>query len=133
MPNSSTDIILRNGRPVMREYYDAIRFQVESALTELEPDFKYTTRQICGEAFWRLLGTAGLRQQAGRCLAHLVAAGGIGLAFAPSKRRFPRQYHLRISAAARGIATDLQCPDQKRCIECCDTDVPSVDIEVAST
>ena len=100
MTNQSNDVILRNGRLVMREFYNAVRFQVEDAIAELRPGKKYTAKALCGEAFWTLLGTPGLRQQAGRCLAHLVSVGGIRLAFAPSKRKSKRFYCLPSSDAA---------------------------------
>ena len=114
MSFTTNDIILRNGRPVMREFYDAVRIQAEDFIAELRPGKKFSAQQICGEAFWRALGTDGLRQQAGRCLAHLVSVGGIRLVFATSKRKSKRFYCLPSSDAAapklRTLAYQGQVP-----------------------
>ena len=93
MSNKNRDIILRNGRPVWRELYDVVRYQVEDALPHLEPGERYTTEQLCGAALWQCLSPVDCRR-AGGCLAHLVANGSIGLVFAPSKQKWPRLYML---------------------------------------
>jgi hypothetical protein len=52
----------------------------------MDRDRSYSTREICGEAFWRLLGKLEKRQ-AGMCVRHLVKQGAVGLV--PVARKWP--------------------------------------------
>ena len=93
MSYQSKQITLRNGRPVARTLYEAVRHHVENALPQLVPGKRYTTEQLCGPTFWQSLSPVAC-QRAGGYLALLVANGLIGLVFAPSKRKWPRLYML---------------------------------------
>ena len=93
MSNYTRYIVLRNGRQVDRDFYDAVRYEAEAYLPQLVPGERYTTEQLCGEALWQCLSPVE-RRKAGGCLAHLVANGLIGLVFAPSKQKWPRLYML---------------------------------------
>lgn len=103
MSYTTTDVILRNGRPCIRAFCDAVRFQVGDVLPDLLPSRTYTFRQLAGEAFCRQL-SPGLRQQAGRCLALLVESGAIGLVFASPEGKSPRRYRLASCDTARPTA-----------------------------
>lgn len=81
----------RFGR-VHRLFHEAVRIQVETMMTTLEPDRAYTTRDICNEGFWALLIGRLERRQAGMCLRDLVNRGLVALS--PVQRNGKSKYPL---------------------------------------
>jgi len=76
-------------------FYEAVRRQVEAMIPMLEPGRAYTTRELCGEAFWHLLIGPLERRQAGMCLRDLVDRGLDALVPVTPKGKYPRKYRLK--------------------------------------
>ena len=90
----SDRILLTDGFSVSREFFGAIRLQIEARLPELRRDHCYTAKKLAGKTFWALL-ERGEQRMAGRCIAYMVAHHFLPLAFVDSKHEFPKWYRLQ--------------------------------------
>jgi len=72
-PTSSkifADIVLYDGSTtytVSKDFYDAVLEQVKDIIPALIHGERYTTKRLCGEAFWSLLSD-GEKRAAGKCM-----------------------------------------------------------------
>lgn len=89
-----TRIVFPDGYSVSADFLAAVKAQIADALPHLDPGYAYTTKQLCGQAFWSEL-SAGEQRNAGRCLAYLVADCMLPLVHVPGKNQYPRRYRLK--------------------------------------
>ena len=87
-------MVLDNGRTVSKEIFDAVRINVDEILPALRPGPKYTTAQLCGDAYWSPLSTAD-KHSAGMCLFQMVKSRTIGLELATCLHQVPRKYRMK--------------------------------------
>ena len=74
-------------------YEDVVRV-VEEIIPALSPDVDYTTRQLCGDEFWKPLSD-GQKRRAGKYLAHAVSIGRLPLRFSVCIHKVPKLYRLK--------------------------------------
>ena len=87
-------IVLHDGRPVSKAFYDSIRTQVELVLPALVRGESYTLKRMCGKEFWDQL--ARWEQiAAGQCMAHLVVHKKLPLDFSEPTKGNSKTYKLK--------------------------------------
>lgn len=64
-------VLLLDGSSVSKGFFDKIFKQVEGVMAAMKRDKHYTLKEICGDRFWRRLGT-GDQIMAGKCMALIV-------------------------------------------------------------
>jgi hypothetical protein len=89
--NSIILIVLHDGFPVKKAFYDLIRVRVEEIIPALQPGITYTLQTLCGEDFWQPL-TPVERSVAGRCMANMVRESRLPLAMVGCEHQSPKKY-----------------------------------------
>lgn len=93
MTTTNTSVSLYSGHKVSQSLLDSVWKQVEDVLPALEPNARYTAKELCGMVFWLELNKRECRK-AGRCLAHLVVMKKLPLKFDGPRRKYPKKYSL---------------------------------------
>lgn len=93
IPQPLTQLI--GGYSAPTALYRSVELQVKDALPLLKSDQLYTLRNLCGDEYWQILGTAFCRRLAGRCFAHLVDAGILPFEFIQYKHSPTKRYQLK--------------------------------------
>ena len=75
-----------NGRSVDTALYLAVQEHMAARMTHLQFETLYTLRKMCGESFWKSLGTITKKCDAGRAFAHMVVKGKFPFEFVQYKR-----------------------------------------------
>lgn len=95
--NESHKIIhipLHDGTWVEERFYNQLLQQVRESVPALKLEEVYTTKILCGKAFWESL-EKGERIRAGKCIAHAVARGDLPLRFAGITKANSQLYKLK--------------------------------------
>ena len=93
MSDSDFFVVMYDGYPIPKAFFDQIQQQLEKTLPTLKRSGRYKARPVLGEAFWESL-TNGERRMAGKCLAHLVSLKRVPLHFVKSNHEYPKFYRL---------------------------------------
>jgi hypothetical protein len=81
----SEEVFVCGNRKVSLEFFEIVRDQAIDMIPMMKPHVKFTAETLCGDEFWELLGTSGLRRLAGGCIAKLVRDGDLPLVMAGKK------------------------------------------------
>lgn len=84
-------MVLNDGQPVTKTFFDRVRQKVNVVIPALNPVERYTAEMLCGDEFWSALDN-GERRLAGRCLAHMVNEDLLPLRVAESNHEYPKYY-----------------------------------------
>jgi hypothetical protein len=79
---------------VSAAFYNDVLNTVSEVIHIFLPDYRYTLREIYGEASW-LQMTRGERIMAGKCMAYMVANKRLPLHFIGCPHADPKKYRLR--------------------------------------
>jgi hypothetical protein len=93
---SSTDniplmLVLNDGYPLSRTFYEHIKRHVESRLCAVSSDTIFSLKQICCPKFWDGLSD-GERRTAGICVANMAAKNELPLIQVLHKHEYPKKY-----------------------------------------
>ena len=91
--NNNSTTILSNGRSVLIDLLDFVRFVVKERIAVLSPDNAFTLRQIFGEEKWGMLNKLN-KIEAGYCMLHLVENGELPFRAVEGKHEYPKLYQL---------------------------------------
>ena len=80
------------GRYVETAVYAAVQEHMNARLPYLQFETLYTLRIMCGESFWKSLGTITKKCDAGRAFAHMVVKGKFSFEFVQYKRSVTKHY-----------------------------------------
>ena len=95
--NESLKIIhiqLHDGTWVEERFYNQLLQQIRESVPALELEEVYTTKMLCGKAFWGSLGK-GERICAGKCAVDMVLKNLLPLRFAGPTKANSQQYKLK--------------------------------------
>ena len=93
MSDLETFLLLHDGYPISKSFFDRVQQQLEERLPTLKRYKRYKAQPLLGDAFWDAMNN-GERRMAGRCLAHIVARKLVPLHFAKSNHEYPKWYQL---------------------------------------
>lgn len=83
------------GYQAPKAFYEDVAKQVALAMGSIEAGKLYTTKTLCGDAFWSGLGRNKNKRLAGRCLAHMVYKKRFPFEFVQHMRSPTKRYRLR--------------------------------------
>jgi hypothetical protein len=90
-----TYVFLHRRYAVLVELVNAIRAQLDDdRLSRLDEGCAYTSRQLCGNAFWSLLALRE-RKLVGSCISHMANVGDLPLIRVNAFRKYPNRFCLR--------------------------------------
>jgi len=78
-------IFLHGKHKIQEALYRSVYEQIELILDAMEPGQSYTSRDLCGDEYWRDLKTTPRRRWAGMCLAYMVREEILPLKFVGKK------------------------------------------------
>ena len=90
---TNINVLLSDGYPVTKTFYDNVRHQVEASLPALERDARYTLEMLCRATYWDQL-SLGERRIAGRCMSDMVERKLLPLRVAKTRHEYPKYYQL---------------------------------------
>ena len=89
------DGLSRGSGTPLEKVFEFVGDEVTSKLGVLDPNRRYTTKQLCLPDLWAALPLPSQRRSAGMCLKFLVAAGALPLVLHKTKSgKGPKRYCL---------------------------------------